>query len=34
MDLIPVRPLESIQPTVDEAYRTALPALYAKITPA
>jgi pyrroline-5-carboxylate reductase len=33
MDLIPVRPLESIQPTVAEAYRTALPALYAKIHP-
>lgn len=34
MDLIPVRPLEIIQPTVDEAYRTALSALYAKIHPA
>ncbi len=34
MDLIPVRPLEAIQPTVDEAYRTTLPALYARITPA
>jgi pyrroline-5-carboxylate reductase len=34
MDLIPVRPLESIQPTVDDAYRTALPALFSKIRPA
>lgn len=34
MDLVPVRPLESIQPTVHDAYRTALPALHAKIKPA
>jgi pyrroline-5-carboxylate reductase len=31
MDLIPVRPLESIEASVTAAYGTALPALFAKI---
>ncbi len=34
MDLIPVRPLEAIEPSVSAAYREALPALFAKIRPA
>ena len=33
MDLIPVRPLEAIEPSVTAAYGTALPALFAKIRP-
>jgi pyrroline-5-carboxylate reductase len=33
MDLIPVRPLESIEADVKAAYATALPALFAKIRP-
>jgi pyrroline-5-carboxylate reductase len=33
MDLIPVRPLQSIEESVTAAYGTALPALYAKIRP-
>jgi pyrroline-5-carboxylate reductase len=34
MDLIPVRPLEAIEPSVTAAYRETLPALFAKIRPA
>ena len=34
MDLIPVRPLQAIEESVAAAYRTALPALFAKIRPA
>jgi len=34
MDLIPVRPLQAIEESVTAAYRTALPALLAKIRPA
>jgi len=34
MDLIPVRPLQAIEDNVTAAYRTALPALFAKIRPA
>ena len=34
MDLIPVRPLAAIEPSVAAAYREALPALFAKIRPA
>jgi pyrroline-5-carboxylate reductase len=34
MDLVPVKPLAEMEPMVKEAYRTALPALYAKIRPA
>jgi pyrroline-5-carboxylate reductase len=33
MDLIPVRPLQSIEESVTAAYSTALPALFAKIRP-
>ncbi len=33
MDLIPVRPLEAIEPSVAAAYRETLPALFAKIRP-
>jgi pyrroline-5-carboxylate reductase len=33
MDLIPVRPLQSLEESVTGAYGTALPALYAKIRP-
>jgi pyrroline-5-carboxylate reductase len=33
MDLIPVRPLEAIEASVTAAYRTTLPALFAKIRP-
>ena len=33
MDLIPVRPLQSIEESVTAAYSTALPALYTKIRP-
>jgi pyrroline-5-carboxylate reductase len=33
MDLIPVRPLQAIEESVTAAYRTALPALLAKIRP-
>jgi pyrroline-5-carboxylate reductase len=33
MDLIPVRPLEAIEPSVSAAYRETLPALFAKIRP-
>jgi pyrroline-5-carboxylate reductase len=33
IDLIPVRPLQSIEESVTAAYSTALPALYAKIRP-
>jgi pyrroline-5-carboxylate reductase len=34
MDLIPVKPLADVERTVIDAYRAALPALYAKIRPA
>jgi pyrroline-5-carboxylate reductase len=34
MDLIPVRPLQSIEESVTAAYGAALPALHAKIKPA
>ena len=34
MDLIPVKPLAEMERTVIEAYRTALPALHAKLRPA
>jgi len=34
MDLIPLRPLQAIEDNVTAAYRTALPALFAKIRPA
>jgi pyrroline-5-carboxylate reductase len=34
MDLIPVKPLQELEASVSEAYRTALPALFAKIRPA
>lgn len=34
MDLIPVKPLADVAPTMDAAYRTMLPALHAKIQPA
>jgi pyrroline-5-carboxylate reductase len=34
MDLIPVRPLEAIEPSVTAAYREMLPALFARIRPA
>jgi pyrroline-5-carboxylate reductase len=33
MDLIPVRPLQGLEESVAAAYRTALPALFAKIRP-
>jgi pyrroline-5-carboxylate reductase len=33
MDLIPVKPMAEVEPTVDSAYRTLLPALHAKIHP-
>lgn len=33
MDLIPVKPMAEVAPTVDSAYRTLLPALHAKIHP-
>lgn len=33
MDLIPVKPLSDVAPTIDTAYRTMLPALHAKIQP-
>jgi pyrroline-5-carboxylate reductase len=33
MDLIPVKPMAEVAPTVDSAYRTLLPALHAKIRP-
>ncbi len=33
MDLVPVKPLAGMEPAVLEAYRTALPALFAKISP-
>jgi len=33
MDLIPVKPLAEVAPTIDTAYRTVLPALHAKIQP-
>ena len=33
MDLIPVKPMAEVAPTVDSAYRTLLPALHAKIQP-
>jgi pyrroline-5-carboxylate reductase len=33
MDLVPVKPLAELEPAVAEAYRTALPALHAKIRP-
>lgn len=32
-DLVPVRPLAEVQPAVESAYRTLLPALHAKIQP-
>jgi pyrroline-5-carboxylate reductase len=34
MDLVPVKPLAEMEPTVTHAYRAALPALHAKIRPA
>lgn len=34
MDLVPVKPLAAMEPTVMAAYRAALPALHAKIRPA
>lgn len=34
MDLVPVRPLAEMEPVVTTAYRTALPALHARIRPA
>lgn len=34
MDLVPVRPLESIEASVTNAYASVLPALFARITPA
>jgi pyrroline-5-carboxylate reductase len=34
MDLIPVRPLAELEPTVREAYESKLSALYAKLSPA
>lgn len=34
MDLIPVKPLAELEPSVAAAYRTVLPALHAKIRPA
>jgi pyrroline-5-carboxylate reductase len=33
MDLIPVRPLQALEESVTAEYRTALPALFAKIRP-
>ena len=33
MDLIPVRPLEDLEPTVTEAYESKLGGLYAKLSP-
>jgi pyrroline-5-carboxylate reductase len=33
MDLIPVKPLAEMEPSVTEMYRTRLPALYQKIKP-
>jgi pyrroline-5-carboxylate reductase len=34
MDLVPIKPLAEMEPTVTHAYRVALPALHAKIRPA
>jgi pyrroline-5-carboxylate reductase len=34
MDLVPVKPLAEMEPTMTHAYRAALPALHAKIRPA
>jgi pyrroline-5-carboxylate reductase len=34
MDLVPVKPLAHMEPAIASAYRTALPALHAKIRPA
>jgi hypothetical protein len=33
MDLVPVKPLVDLEPSVTAAFRTALPALHAKIRP-
>jgi pyrroline-5-carboxylate reductase len=33
MDLVPIKPLAEMEPTVTHAYRVALPALYARIRP-
>jgi pyrroline-5-carboxylate reductase len=33
LDLIPVKPLADLAPTIDAAYRTILPALHARIQP-
>ena len=33
MDLIPVRPLEELEPTVTEAYESKLRGLFAKLAP-